>query len=120
MLAGRSYAAAKRAVAAGKMSVEDRDYTDATDIRAALSLFGLRLTRAVRASSWDRIKQRSLVAVNRKTHPSGKVTWHWVVFEPDEKGGIVLDPRSRSALRGRRRDFRKKQRPYLYHAVRPV
>ena len=117
MIAGTSYAAAKRAVAAGRVSDEDKDYTDATDLRAGLRQLGWRLGRAVRTTEWGKIKNRSLVAVNRKRHPSGKVTWHWVFFEPDEDGGVVLDPRSQSALRGRRGDFRKRQRPYLYHGL---
>jgi hypothetical protein len=100
------------------VTAEDREYTAATDLRAGLRQLGWELGRAVRATSWDKIKKRSLVAVNRKRHPAGKVTWHWVVFEPDEEGGFVLDPRLQSALRGRRRDFRSKQRPYLYHGIR--
>ena len=69
------------------------------------------------ATDWDRISRRALAAVNYKKHGSGKKTWHWVVFEPDEDGGYVIDPRTRSALQRKRRDFRKALRLYHYHPI---
>lgn len=117
ILADATRHAARRAVADNRTSEEDADYTDATDLRAALKTFGLRLGRRIDMRKWDRISRRALVAVNFKRHRSGKETWHWVVYEPDERGGYVIDPRTRSKRQTKRRDFRTKLRMLHYHPV---
>jgi hypothetical protein len=44
-------------------------------------------------------------------------TWHWVVFEPDARGGYVIDPRTRSVAQRKRRDFASALRLRWYHPV---
>jgi hypothetical protein len=116
-LASVSFRSASRAVADNRSSDEDADYTEAVDLRAALATFGLRLCRRIDAKNWDRISRRALVAVNSKRHPKGKLTWHWVVFEPDEEGGYVIDPRTRAKAQSKRRDFRNALCLVHYHPI---
>jgi hypothetical protein len=120
MLAATSFRIASQAVADARKSEKDADYTEGSDLRGALVTFGLRLCRRIDTKDWDAISERALAAVNFKRHPSGKKTWHWVVFEPDNRGGYVMDPRTRSSKQRKRRDFRKALRLFHYHPITEI
>lgn len=110
-LAGISYARAYREYRT-LFPDEPSHRTDSPEIRTLVRRFGVRLGRLVRTHRWTMLKRRCLVAVNydRKTDH-----WHWVVFEPTEEGGYVLDSKSKRPG-GRRQDFRR-MRLAWYHMI---
>jgi ABC-type bacteriocin/lantibiotic exporter with double-glycine peptidase domain len=100
MVSGYSYATAKAAIAEDDDSRSLR--TDNANLRGALARLGVKVgSRAIPRSTFAGLNRRSIVAIN---YDRKRNTWHWVVFEPDPKGGFVLDPRP-TVKRNKRRDL---------------
>lgn len=101
MVAGVSYAKAKAFVR--RVRPKSTDVTSYLDLHTAMAASGLASTLAkpkTPFTSWKKLPDRAIVAINRG---DGKQGWHWVVFDRVGGVGFVLDPECEEP----RRDFRR-------------
>lgn len=93
MLAGMSYAQAKRvAVRIGIDVKDDTLWSDTAPLRRLLKELGVRAARdEMPFTGWEGMPDRALLAV--KWHlERGVPHWHWVVFVREDGRAVVLDP----------------------------
>lgn len=93
MLAGMSYARAKRTAARLGIDVkDDRLWSETGPLRRLLKELGVRAARTEKPfTTWEALPDRALLAV--KWHrEKGVPHWHWVVFAREDGHSVVLDP----------------------------
>lgn len=87
--------------------------TEWPDLRRGLRNLDFEITARRRAvDDWSEIEERAIVGVGQDAH--GNIT-HWVVYDPDERGGWVYDPLEQHPHRPRH--DRRKRRPVEYLPV---
>lgn len=91
-------------------------YTNSSDLRIGMEIFGIKSKKARAIKYWSTIKDLSIVAINYSEKSN---TWHWVIYVPDNVGkyDYVIDPK-KSIKTLKRTDF-KKMKLKLYIPIVP-
>ncbi len=120
VIAGVSYAQAKRVADSLGISAQDRRlWSETAHVRRVLASFGVEASRATRPfRAWANLPDCALLAI--KWHlEEGRPFWHWVVFVREQNQHYVLDskPTLKTSVRT---DFRQmKPKWFLPVAIRP-
>jgi hypothetical protein len=102
------------------ISADDpRLWSDTTYVRSLLRHYGVRTSDKEQPfRSWDTLPSRALLAI--KWHSErGRVFWHWVVFDREPHGAVVLDPK-RGLRTSRRTDFGRMKPKWFIEILVPV
>ena len=95
VIAGVSYAQAKRVAASLGISAQDRRlWSETAHVRRVLASFGVEASRATRPfRAWSKLPDCALLAI--KWHlKEGRPFWHWVVFVRAGDQQYVLDSKA--------------------------
>ena|SRR3982750_1864616 len=115
-LAGVPYESTRRVARRLGISAEDPQlWSDTRYVRALLHHYSLRAANKEQPfHSWDALPNLALLAI--KWHVQrGRAYWHWVVFNREPHGAVVLDPKH--GLRTNRRTDFGRMKPKWFIAI---
>lgn len=88
-------------------------YTDTTHLRKLLLSFGIvTSSKKVPFTEWGKLPKKAILGIN---HDMKTDKWHWVVYQRDDRGASVLDPKV-TIKTDRRTDF-SRMRPKWYISI---
>lgn len=114
MIVGKKYSTIRKTAHDLLNMADDHDlYTNSTHLIQLLSHFEIETSqKKIPFTSWEKLPEKAIVAIN---HNKESDIWHWVVFQKNQHGTWVLDPKP-TIKSDRRTDFNR-MKPKWYIAV---